>query len=57
MITTEQIIKARKEVGLTQAQAAALIHKSCRAWQQYESGERKMDQAYWELFMIKIKNS
>ena len=51
--TPEQIKQARKEAGLTQTQAGILIHKSCRAWQQYEKGDREMDFAYWELFLIK----
>lgn len=53
--STEQIKQARKDAGLTQTQAAALIYKSCRAWQQYEKGDRKMDKAFCELFMLKIK--
>jgi DNA-binding XRE family transcriptional regulator len=51
--TLDEIIKARKDAGLTQTQAGFLIHKSCRAWQQYEKGDREMDLAYWELFLIK----
>ncbi len=51
--TPEQIKKARKDAGLTQTQAADLIYKSCRAWQQYEKGDREMDKALFELFMIK----
>ncbi|MFZ4504585.1 MAG: helix-turn-helix domain-containing protein [Methylovulum sp.] len=53
MPTPEEIKQARKEAGLTQTQAGKLIHKSCRAWQQYEKGDREMDLAYWELFLIK----
>ena len=51
--TPEQIKQARKDAGLTQTQAAALIHKTCRCWQQYEAGDRKMDYALYELFLIK----
>jgi len=53
--TPEQIKQARKEAGLTQTQAADLIYKSCRAWQQYEKGDREMDKALFELFMLKTK--
>ena len=44
---------ARIEAGLTQKKAAAVIHKTLLAWQRYESGDRAMDAAYWELFLIK----
>ena len=44
---------ARISAGLTQKQAAELIHKKLLAWQRYESGDRAMDAAYWELFLIK----
>lgn len=54
MIKPEQIRKARMDAGLTQTQAAALIYKSMRAWQQWESGERIMQRDSWELFNIKI---
>lgn len=53
--TQEEVKKARKDAGLTQTQAAELIYKSCRAWQQYEKGDREMDKALFELFMLKIK--
>ena len=49
----EQVKQARKDAGLTQTQAADLIYKSCRAWQQYEKGDRAMDIALFELFMFK----
>ena len=49
----EKIKQARTEAGLTQTQASDLIFKSCRAWQQYEKGDREMDFAYWELFLLK----
>jgi transcriptional regulator with XRE-family HTH domain len=52
--TPELIKQTRKEAKLTQTKAATLIHKKLRAWAQYEAGDRKMDPAYWELFLIKI---
>lgn len=52
-----EIKKLREELGLTQLQAASLIHSSVRAWQQWESGERHMHQAFWELFIIKTKHT
>ena len=53
--TPEQIKKSRLNAGLTQAQAAAVIHKKLLAWQRYESGDRAMDAAYYELFLIKTR--
>lgn len=52
--TPEHIKQVRKQAGLTQTEAAMLIYKKLRAWQQYEAGDRKMDAAYWELFLLKI---
>lgn len=43
----------REAAGLTQGQAAALIYRTARNWQQWEGGERRMDPALWELFRIK----
>jgi DNA-binding transcriptional regulator YiaG len=55
-----KIKQARMEAGLTQAQAATLIYKGLRTWQGWETaeslpGHRKMDPAFFELFLIKIK--
>jgi putative transcriptional regulator len=52
--TPEQIKEYRRQASLTQTQAANLIYKSLRAWQQYEAGDRKMDAALWELFQLKL---
>ena len=51
--TPADVKSARVAAGLTQKQAAAVIHKTLLAWQRYESGDRAMDAAYWELFLIK----
>ena len=51
--TPEQIKQSRLNAGLTQAQAAAVIYKKLLAWQRYESGDRGMDYALYELFMTK----
>ena len=48
-----EIAAAREAAGLTQQAAAALLHTSLRAWQQWEYGERKMHPAFWELFALK----
>lgn len=44
---------ARAAAGLTQSAAAALLHTTCRTWQQWEAGDRKMHPAFWELFGLK----
>lgn len=51
--TPKQIKQARTNAGLTQTASAAVIYKTCRTWQQYEAGDRKMDAALFELFQIK----
>lgn len=48
-----EIKKARTAAGLTQTQAAKLVHVVLSSWQRWEAGERKMHPAYWELFLIK----
>jgi putative transcriptional regulator len=58
--TPAQIKAARKAAGLTQTQAASLIGKPLRTWQNWEGdpalpSSRKMDAALWELFLIKTK--
>ena len=49
----EEILAARKAAGLTQTMAADLAHTTCRTWQQWEAGDRRMHPAFWELFKIK----
>ncbi len=52
-----EIRAAREAAGLTQAQAAGLVHASLRNWQQWEQSEgpsmRRMHPGLWELFRIK----
>jgi len=48
-----EIREARKMLGITQAEAAKMVHSTCRVWQQWEAGDRKMHPAFWELFRIK----
>lgn len=49
----EEIRAARDALGLTLKEAAALIYCSLRAWQDWESGERRMHPASWDLFRIR----
>jgi putative transcriptional regulator len=50
----ELIKEKRHEVGLTQSQAAKLVHRTRGNWQQWEAGTRQIDLAAWELFNLKI---
>jgi len=49
------IIVARKAAGMTQTAAASIVYSSCRSWQQWEAGDRRMHPAVWELFKIKVE--
>ena len=56
--TPAEIKAARTAAGLTQSQAAALVHAGLKTWQNWESesGEgRKIPLASWELFLIKTR--
>lgn len=47
-------IKAAREAALlTQTDAAKLIYVTLSAWARWESGERDMHPAFWELWEIK----
>lgn len=52
-----QVQRARLDAGLTQAAAAALVHKSdsaqWRAWEREGPSGRVIDLAIWELYLIK----
>jgi len=50
-----EVIAARDAAGLTQTEAAALVHTSCRVWQQWEAGDRRMHPAFFELFRLKAR--
>ena len=52
--TPEAIRAAREAAGLTQTAAAALIHGTMRAWQDWEAGARRMHPGLWELFRVKL---
>ena len=57
--TPAEVRSARETAGLTQAQAAALVHASVRNWQQWEDATggpsaRRMHPGLWELFRLKI---
>lgn len=54
-----EVRAARELAGLTQTQAGALVHTTCRTWQQWEAEQgtkdhRAMHPAFWDLFQSKI---
>ena len=49
----EEVRAAREAAGLSQTEAARVIHCTLRGWQEWEAGNRKMHPAFWELFRIK----
>lgn len=51
--TPEQVKAARTAAGHSQTQAAETIYKGLRTWQQWEKGERAMDAALYEFYLIK----
>ena len=52
--TPDEVRAAREEFGLSQTTAASLVHTTCRTWQQWEAGDRRMHPAFWELFRLKV---
>lgn len=52
---SENLREARIKAGLTQSQAAGLVHVTTRAWQNWESGDRVPHPAFVELFDIKLR--
>lgn len=53
--TPDEIKAARAAAGHNQSQAAETIYKGLRTWQQWEKGDRQMDAAFFELYLIKTK--
>ncbi|MFM0197778.1 XRE family transcriptional regulator [Paraburkholderia strydomiana] len=56
--TPDEVLAARQAAGLTQTQAAELVHSKLRAWQCWEATpgtpeHRRMHPGLWELFLIK----
>lgn len=44
---------AREAAGLTQTQAAQLLHGTLRSWQMWEAGERRLHPALWAFFLLR----
>jgi len=50
--TREEIAEARREAGLTQAEAAAMIGRKRLTWHRWEKGD-PVDIVRWEQFVLK----
>lgn len=53
--TVEQVREARRGTGLTVLTAGPIIGYSARAWEEWESGRRRMRLALLESFKQKLK--
>jgi len=53
--TKDQVAQARKDAGLTQAQAAELCCVSKSAYQHWEHGRRQMPRGSWELLLMRLE--
>lgn len=51
--TAAQISAARERAGLSQQQAAELVHVDIRSWRRWELAERGINMAAWELFLLR----
>lgn len=52
--TPAEIKGFRKLAGLTQQQAAEVVHRADGArWREWEGGKYSIDLAVWELFLVK----
>lgn len=50
-----EVREERVAADLTQTAAGEMVHTTCRTWQQWEAGDRRMHPAFWELFRIKAR--
>lgn len=49
----DQIVRARRNAGHTQKQAAEVVRVTPRQWQRYESGDTHIPWPVWELYLLK----
>lgn len=52
--TAQQVRELRARAGLTQAEAARLVHTNERRWREWEAGQHRMAPATYELALIKV---
>lgn len=53
--TREEIVAKRKEAGLNQTEAAALVCSTRQRWADWEAGTHKMHPGLWRLFLIEVE--
>ncbi len=53
--TADEVRAARLAAGMTQDAAAETVLSARRAWQDWESGARRMHPGLWQLFLISPK--
>ncbi len=51
--TPENVLQARKTLGMTQTEAGAVLGSHNSVWRKYELGTRQMSAQLWELFLLK----
>lgn len=49
-----ELLRVREAAGLTQTEAAGILGMTLNAWQRWESGERPMSPALWDLFQRRL---
>lgn len=56
VMTARESVQAKLRLGITDAQAwcAKLLHTKLRTWQQWETGDRRMHPAFWDLFQRRL---
>lgn len=52
-ISVDAIRTARRQAKHTQKKAGEVIYCTRRAWQQWERGDRDMQLAFFELYLVK----
>ena len=53
--TPAEVRELRDKYALTQAAAATMLYTSTRSYQQWESGDRRMHPAFFELLSLKAR--
>jgi len=49
----DEIVGMRINAALTQQQAADIVYSGLRTWQQWEAGDRRMNPAIFDYFLLK----
>lgn len=52
---SEKIKQARNAAAMTQTEAAQIVYCTLRTWQNYESGNKAVPMAIYELFLLKTR--